>query len=170
MREHNYDLVGDVYGQEIKLVFKNLKGATAAGVEGKPIKLFKNFLTIFMPIIVLLCHKVLTSEHWPRFWKTSLFIPLFKRGNTKAHENYCLIALVPALSKVLEKILDTRLSYWTNKNNIIHEEQGGSRTGCGSTNSVIILKALIDKYGKRKTCQYLGFLDLHKALISVNRD
>jgi len=87
MREHNYDLVGDVNGQEIKLVFKNLKGATAAGVEGKPIKLFKNFLTIFMPIIVLLCNKVLTSEHWPRFWKTSLFIPLFKRGKTKAHEN-----------------------------------------------------------------------------------
>ena len=71
---------------------------------------------------------------------------------------------------MLEKILDTRLSYWINKNNIIHEEQGGSRTGCGTTNSVIILKALIDKYGKRKTSHYLGFLDLHKALISVNRD
>ena len=76
-----------------------------------------------------------------------MFIPLFKRGKTKAHENYCLIALVPALSKVLEKILDTRLSHWINKNNIIHEEQGGSRTGygtgCGMTDSVIILKGII---------------------------
>ena len=40
MREHDYDLVGDMNGQEINLVFKNLKDATGVGVEGKPIKLF----------------------------------------------------------------------------------------------------------------------------------
>ncbi|KAK2722969.1 hypothetical protein QYM36_003233 [Artemia franciscana] len=34
----------------------------------------------------------------PSAWKTSLFIPVFKRGNRKAHENYRLIALVSALS------------------------------------------------------------------------
>ncbi|KAK2728099.1 hypothetical protein QYM36_008545 [Artemia franciscana] len=80
-----------------------------------------------MPIIVLLCNKVLMSEQWPRAWKTPLFTPLFKRGNPKAHENYRLIALVPALSRVLEKILDTRLSNWFNKNDLVHEEQGGFR-------------------------------------------
>ncbi|KAK2720310.1 hypothetical protein QYM36_004255 [Artemia franciscana] len=112
MREHDYDLVGNVNGQEIKLVFNNFKGYTAAGVDGTPIKLFKNFLSILIPIIVLLCNKVLKSGQWPSAWKTSLFIPLFKRVNPKAFENYRLIALVPALSKVLEKILDSRLSNW----------------------------------------------------------
>ncbi|KAK2707160.1 hypothetical protein QYM36_014993 [Artemia franciscana] len=98
MREHDYDLVGDVNGQEIKSIFKNLKGGTAVGVDGIPILLFKNFLSILIPIIVLLCNKVLRSGQWPSAWKTSLFIPLFKRGNPKAHENYRLIAIVPALS------------------------------------------------------------------------
>ncbi|KAK2720342.1 hypothetical protein QYM36_004282 [Artemia franciscana] len=97
MREHDYDLVGDVNGQEIKSIFKNLKGGTAVGVDGIPILLFKNLLSILMPIIVLLCNKVLRSGQWPSAWKTSLFMPLFKRGNPKAHENYRLIALVPAL-------------------------------------------------------------------------
>ncbi|KAK2724477.1 hypothetical protein QYM36_001096 [Artemia franciscana] len=170
MREHDYDLVGDVNGQEIKSIFKKLKGGTAAGVDGIPILLFKNFLSILIPIIVLLCNKVLRSGQWPSAWKTSLFIPLFKRGNPKAHENYRLIALVPALSKILEKILDTRLSNWLNTNNLIHEEQGGFRTGYGTTDSVFILKALIDKYGKGKTCLYVGFLDLHKAFDSVDRE
>ncbi|KAK2710705.1 hypothetical protein QYM36_012022 [Artemia franciscana] len=142
MREHDYDLVGDVNGQDIKLIFKNLKRGTAAGVDGIPILLFKNFLSILMPIIVLLCNKVLRSEQWPSTWETSLFIPLFKRGNPKAHENYRLIALVPALSKVLEKILDIRLSNWLNKNNLIHEEQGGFRTGYGTTDSVFIFKGI----------------------------
>ena len=157
MREHDYDLVGDVNGQEIKLVFKNLKGGTAVGVDGIPIKLFKNFLTIFMLIIVLLCNNVLSSGQWPKFWKTSLFIPLFTRRNPKAYENYCLIALVLALSKRLEKILDTRRFNWLNKNNIIYEEQGGSRTGCGTTYGLFISKALIGKHGKGKTCLYVGF-------------
>ena len=122
-----------------------------------------------MPIIVLLCNKVLRSGQWPIAWKTSLFIPLFKRGNPKAHENCRLIVLVPALSKVLEKILDTRLSNWLNKNNLIHEEQGGFRIGHGKTDSAFILKALIDKYGKGKICLYAGYLDLHKAFDSVDR-
>ncbi|KAK2724297.1 hypothetical protein QYM36_000970 [Artemia franciscana] len=100
MREHDYDLVGDVNRQEIKSIFKNLKGGTAAGVDGIPILLFKNLLSILMPIIVLLCNKVLTSGQWPSAWKKSLFIPLFKRENPKAHENYRLIALVPALNDI----------------------------------------------------------------------
>ena len=73
MREHDYDLVGNVNGQEIKLVFNNFKGYTAAGVDGTPIKLFKNFLSILIPIIVLLCNKVLTSGQWLGAWKTSLY-------------------------------------------------------------------------------------------------
>jgi len=51
-----------------------------------------------------------------------IVIPLFKIRTPKAHENYRLIAHVPALSKVLEKILDIRLSNWLNKNNLIHEK------------------------------------------------
>jgi hypothetical protein len=113
---------------------------------------------------------VLTSGQWPNEWKRSLLMPLFKRGNPKLHMNYRLIALVPALSKVMEKILDTRLSKWLNKNNIIHEEQGGFRTGYGTVDTIFILKALIDKYGKGKTCLYVGFLDLHKAFDSVDRE
>ncbi|KAK2702361.1 hypothetical protein QYM36_019012 [Artemia franciscana] len=170
MREHDDDLVGDVNGQETKSIFRNLKCGTAAGVDGIPIKLFKNFLSILMQIIVLLCNKVLTSGQWPSAWKTSLFIPIFKRGKRKAHENYRLNALVPVLSKVLEKILDTMFSNWLNKNNLIHEEQRGFRTGYGMTDSVFILKALIDKYGKGKNCLYVGFLDLHKAFNSVDRE
>ncbi|KAK2702918.1 hypothetical protein QYM36_018501 [Artemia franciscana] len=170
MRKHDYNLVGDVNDQEIKLVFKNFKGGTAAGVDGIPIKLFKNFLSMLMPIIVLSCNKVLMSGQWPKTWKTSLFIPIFKRENPKTHKNYRLISCFPALSNVSEKILDTRLSNWLNKNNLIHEEQGGFRTGYWTTDSVFILKALIDKYGKGKICLYVGFLDLHKAFNSVDRD
>ena len=46
MREQDYDLVGDVNDKDIKLVFKNLKGGSAVGVDGTPVKLFKNFLSI----------------------------------------------------------------------------------------------------------------------------
>ncbi|KAK2720618.1 hypothetical protein QYM36_004493 [Artemia franciscana] len=42
--------------------------------------------------------------------------------------------------------------------------------GYGMTDSVFIKKALIDKYGKGKTCLYVGFLDLHKAFDSVARE
>ena len=56
------------------------------------------------------------------------------------HCNYRPIALVPCLSKILEKLIDNRLANWLKKNRIICEEQGGFRAGYKSN----LLVAFVD--------------------------
>ena len=48
MRQHDYDLVDIANNDEIKSVFKNLKGGLTAGVDGGLITLFKNFLNFYV--------------------------------------------------------------------------------------------------------------------------
>lgn len=54
----------------------------------------------------------------PREWKTSIMVPIFKRGSKKDPSNYRGITLLSSVTKILaEKI--------TNKSDIICEEQQG---------------------------------------------
>ena len=47
-------------------------------------------------------------------WKMSVFIPIPKKGNAKECSNYCTIALISHVSKVMLKILQARLQQYMN--------------------------------------------------------
>ena len=56
----------------------------------------------------------LETQHWPQDWKRSVFIPVPKKGNAKEHSNYCTIVLISNDSKLMLKILQTRLQQYMN--------------------------------------------------------
>ena len=51
----------------------------------------------------------------PQDWKSSVFIPIPKKGNAKECSNYCTIALISHASKVRLKILQARLQQYMNQ-------------------------------------------------------
>ena len=48
-------------------------------------------------------------------WKTSVFIPIPKKGNAKLCLNHCTIALISHASKVRLKILQARFQHYVNR-------------------------------------------------------
>ena len=50
----------------------------------------------------------------PQDWKSSVFIPIPKKGNAKECSNYCTIALISHTSKLMLKILQARLQQYMN--------------------------------------------------------
>lgn len=61
-------------------MLRKLDGGTAPGIDGIPTRLYKKFSSLFMPIFILLFNSVLSSGIWVSGWKTSLILPLFKKG------------------------------------------------------------------------------------------
>ena len=47
-----------------------------------------------MQMTPLLCQKIWKTQQWPQDWKTSVFIPIPKKGNAKECSNYHTIALI----------------------------------------------------------------------------
>ena len=45
----------------------------------------------------------LKTQQWPQDWKSSVFIPIPKKGNAKECSNYCTTALISHASKVMFK-------------------------------------------------------------------
>ena len=61
-----------------------------------------------------ICQQIWKTQQWPQDWKRSVFIPIPKKGNTKECPNYHTMALNSHASKLMLKILQTRLQQYVN--------------------------------------------------------
>ena len=59
-----------------------------------------------------ICQQIWKTRHCPQVWKTSVFIPIPKKGNAKECSNYHTIALISHASKVMLKISQARLQQY----------------------------------------------------------
>ena len=74
------------------------------------------------------------SQQWPQDWKSSVFIPIPKKGNPKECSNYCIITLISHASKVMLKILQARLQQFVNHE--LPDVQAGFRKGRGTRDQI----------------------------------
>ena len=56
----------------------------------------------------------LSTQQWPQDWKESVFIPIPKKGNAKECSIYCTMTFISQASKVMLKILQSRLQQYVN--------------------------------------------------------
>ena len=102
--------------------------------------------------------------------KKAWVVPLFKTGDLSLFTNYRPVSVLPALSKILEKIVYNRLTNFLNEFNILSNNQYGFRKNRSTT------YALIQLYDKRSDAIDQGkvtlglFIDLSKAFHTVNHD
>ena len=59
-------------------------------------------------VLYSVCQQIWKTQQWPQEWKTSVFIPVPKKGNAKECSNYSTIAVISHASKVMLKILQAR--------------------------------------------------------------
>ena len=64
---------------------------------------------------------------FPSTFKTAKVVPIFKSGNKHLVQNYRPISLLPCLSKVLEKLIKSRLLKFLTKHKILYDLQYGFR-------------------------------------------
>ena len=80
-----------------------------------------------MKVLHLICQQIWKTQQWPQDWKRSVFILIPKKGNAKECSNYHTITLMSHASKVMLKILQTRLQQYMNQE--LPDVQAGFRKG-----------------------------------------
>ena len=110
------------------------------------------------------------TQQWPQDWKRSVFIPIPKKGNAKECSNYCTIALISHVSKVILKILQARLQQYVNHE--LPDVQAGFRKGRGTRDQIANIHWIIEKAREfQKKTSISALLTMTKPLtlwISVN--
>ena len=72
--------------------------------DGIPEKLLQILKYDAVKVLHSTCQQIWKTQQWPQDWKSSVFIPISKKSNTKGGSNYHTIALISHGSKVMLKI------------------------------------------------------------------
>ena len=93
----------------------------------------------------------LGNQQWQQDWKTSVFIPIPKKGNVQEGSGYHTIVLISHASKVIMlKILQARLQWYMKQE--LPDIQPGFRKGRDTRIQIAIIYWIIEKEGNsRKT-------------------
>ena len=86
----------------------------ASGGDGIPAELFQILKGDAVKVLHSICQQIWKTQQWTQDWKRSVFVLIPKKGNAKECANYCTVAVISHVSKVMLKILQARLQQYVN--------------------------------------------------------
>ena len=98
----------------------------------------------------------------------SVFIPVPKKGNAKEYSNYCTVALISHVSKVMLKILQVRLQQYVNHE--LPDVQADFRKDRGTSDQIANICWIIKKAKEFQKNIYFCFIDYAKAFDCVDHN
>ena len=104
----------DILECEVKWALESISTNKASGDDGIPVELFQLLKDDALKVLDSIRQQIWKIQQWPKDWKSSVFIPIPKKGNPKECSNYRTIALISHASKVMLKILQARLWQYMN--------------------------------------------------------
>ena len=99
----------DILECEVKWALGSNTMNKATGGDGIPVELFQILKDDAVKVLPSICQQVWKTQQWPQDRQRSVYIPIPKKGNAKECSNYCTIVLISHPSKVMLKILKSRL-------------------------------------------------------------
>ena len=99
----------DILECEIKRALGSITTNKASESDEIPVELFQMLKDDAVKVLHSICQQIWKTQQWPQDWKRSIFIPIPKKGNAKECSNYCTIALISRVSKVMLKICQATL-------------------------------------------------------------
>ena len=90
-----------------------------------------------LPALTHIVNLSIRDASFPTSWKRAKVVPLLKKGDTLDPKNYRPVALLPILSKVLERAVFVQLMQYLDTNSILHPNHHGSRKGHSTTTALI---------------------------------
>ena len=151
----------DILECEVKWTLESITMNKASGGDGIPVELFQILTDDAAKVLHSIYQHIWKTQQWQRDWKTSVFIPISKKGNVKECSNYHTIALISDASKVMLKILQARLQQYVNHE--IPDVQAGFRKGRGTKDHIANIRWIIEKARELQKNIYFCFFDYGKA-------
>ena len=111
--------------------------------DGIPVELFQILKDGAVKMLYSIYQQIWKTLQRPQDWKSSVFIPIPKKGNAEESSNFCTIAVISHASKVVLKILQAMLQQYLNHE--FPDFQAGFRKGRGTRGQTANIHWIIKK-------------------------
>ena len=155
---------------EILKSIKQLKTNKSGGPDMLINEFFIHGKQVLVPILCSLFNKVFEYGFFPEEWSEGYIVPLHKKESLNDVENYRGITLLSALGKLFTRVVNNRLSEWSENYFVLIEAQAGFRANMSKVDDMFVLHGLISHILNHGEMIYCAFIDFTKAFDYVVRE
>ena len=153
---------------EILKIIDTFLPKTSCGEDGLSMKLLKRIKHTILNSLTLIINQSLNTGIFPENLKQAKVLPLFKKGDTHVMNNYRPISLLPAISKIFERVVFCQLYDYFDKEKLLFISQYGFRKGHSTEDACLeFLDRIMIDLDDKKT-PFSIFIDLSKAFDTIN--
>lgn len=155
---------------EIKDIIIKLKKKYSAGIDDIPGILLEKCVMEISDDLARIVNLSVTTGKFPNKLKSTKVVPVFKKGDIHAIENYRMICLLSCFSKIMETAVYKQLINFLNHHKIITPCQHGFRPNFSiETASIELVQYIYNNLDKNKLVVGL-FFDLSRAFDTLNQE
>ena len=137
---------------------------TAVGPDQIHYQFIKQLPKVSIDYLLHIYNNIWISGNIPEIWKQATVIPIPKTSkDTTDPTNYRPIALTSCMCKTLERMINSRLTWYLEKNNLITQYQTGFRKQRSPMDHLVRLETFIREAFIQKQHLTAVFFDLEKA-------
>jgi ribonuclease HI len=149
---------------------KQLKHEKAAGPDLVSNEMLHQLPESAKAVLLTMLNKSWTEKSIPGIWRRAKITPVQKRGKPADQiGSYRPISLTSNISKLMERLVKTRLQFWLESNNKLNTFQAGFRAQRSTQDQVMrIVQSIADNFQNRKKTAFV-LIDYSRAFDMVWR-
>ena len=152
--------------REVESAIEGSNGKSAPGEDGLDYNIFKNLIPEYVEMMRKLYEEIWREQNIPKKWKSAVVIFLDK-PNKKALRP---ISLTTCMGKILERIINNRLTNWAESNNIMDSKQNGFRKGRSTLDNLTILTSDVRRGFENMKDTLTACIDVKSAYDNVDHE
>ena len=143
---------------EIKRIVMSFQSNKAPGYDKVPMAVIKDALPCLLPALTDIENHSLLSSVFPASWKISEVIPLTKDGDLKLANNNRPVSLLPAMSKVCERVaLNQFMAYMKSRKRLTEHQSGNKAQHSTETLNVMMTDKFLEAMNNKMLTLYIAF-------------
>lgn len=156
-----------------EVVLKHLEKLSpnkATGLDNISCRLLKEAAQIIAPSVALIINKTIDTGFFPSNWKLAKIFPLFKANDRTNVQNYRPISVLPAISKICERVVYDQLYSYLNSHGLLSKYQSGFRPLHSTVTALLDVTNQWYLNIDNSMINMVVFLDLAKAFDTVSHN
>uniref|UniRef100_A0AC34RQX6 Reverse transcriptase domain-containing protein n=1 Tax=Panagrolaimus sp. JU765 TaxID=591449 RepID=A0AC34RQX6_9BILA len=149
-------------------ILRKLPAKANSSIDGIPNVILRNCCSAIAQPVTMLFNSIIQNEVIPDEMKTSIMIPIHKKGSKHILTNWRGINLQSSMAKLLDKYLNKIFMEHVEKNNIIPRQQHGFTKNKSVTTNLLEALELITKTMDQNKPSYCVYFDISKAFDLVD--
>ena len=159
-----------ITSEELIKAAKDIKSKNSSGHDELTTKLVKYVIQDIKDPLTTIYNQCITQGVFPNLLKLAKVLPIYKKGDSHSLGNYRPISLLPAISKIFEKLIYNEIVYYFISNELFHSAQYGFRKNHSTELACVELTDRIIKSFEESKDSVGVFLDLSRAFDLIDHN